>query len=152
MRPTPEEIIASARTLMKDHVAPELSSEAQAHFRRVMSALRDGRWNETAFDLLHENERLAELIRSCLDQSGGNLHDSLVAQLRSASERQAAGTPRSFAEANAVNHDLRKALTGLIEAMRDGQVADDAALGSLIVNVSLGLQDRPQPDGVQKEK
>ncbi|NWK98321.1 hypothetical protein DM806_22160 [Sphingobium lactosutens] len=152
MRPTPEEIIASARTLMKDHVAPELSSEAQAHFRRVMSALRNGRWNETAFDLLHENEALAALIHACLDQHGRSLPESLIGQLRSASERQAAGTPRSFAEANAVNHALRKALTGLIEAMRDGQVPDDAALGSLIVAVSLGLQDRPQPDDVQKER
>lgn len=144
MRPTPDETIASARSLLKDHVAPELSSEAGSQLRRVLSTLRDGRWNERAFDLLNENAALAMLADRCSTHPLASIPSALRDRLSQAASAQRAATPRSFAEANERNHDLRGALVSLVEAMRSGEVAGDESLGNEIVDAMCRLLS-PQP-------
>lgn len=122
MRPSPDEVIAGVRAILKQDIAPALSPPAQAQFKRVMAVLRDGRWNEAAFDLLRENAEFSRLARDCaasLDRESdlpGGL-GSLSESLRVAADHQ---PPTSFAEANEANRSLRAELARWIEAARDG--------------------------------
>jgi len=63
MRPTPDEVIAGARAILKQEVAPLLPPAAQVQLKRVMAVLRDARWNEAGFDLLRENTAFARLAQ-----------------------------------------------------------------------------------------
>ena len=141
MRPTPDEIIASARTLLRQEVAPGLSPEGAVNLKRVMAALRDGRWNDTGFDLLNENDALAALIGDCLRDGASTLPAALSTTLQTAVQDHAtARRPRSFAEANDRNAALRAALAALIDAMKGGAVSTDHAIGTAIASTLLALQ------------
>lgn len=141
MRPTPDEIIASARTLLRQEVAPGLSPEGAVNLKRVMAALRDGRWNDVGFDLLNENDALAALIGQCLRDGADALPKALATTLQAAvDDHAAAARPRSFAAANDRNAALRAALAALIDAMKRGAVAPDHAIGAAITATLLALQ------------
>lgn len=121
MRPAPDEVIAGVRALLKQEVGPSLPKHAQPHLRRIMSVLRDGRWNEAAFDLLRENTLFASLALKCvdaLDAAAQSMPDtsSLAEELRAAAGAQ---TPATFAAANEINRRSRAALCQFIETARD---------------------------------
>ncbi len=141
MRPSPDEVIAGVRAILKQDIASALPPAAQPQLKRVMAVLRDGRWNEAAFDLLRENATFARLASDCaarLDREDGlpvGL-SSLSATLRDAAEHR---SPTSFAEANEVNRFLRKALAACIEAVRDAPLSalDDlcGAIGAALLSL-----------------
>ncbi len=140
MRPTPDEVIAGARAILKQEVAPLLPPAAQVQLKRVMAVLRDARWNEAGFDLLRENAAFARLA-----QDGAARLDRETAlpatfaghadALRAAAEATD-HVPASFAEANAVNRQLRAVLSAFIEAVRDG---DGRALDTFCADVGATL-------------
>lgn len=138
MRPSPDEVVAGLRAILKQEIAPLLPKEAQSHIRRVMAVLRDGRWNESAFDLLRENFAFAKLARDFADALGQQQHlradlSALIAPLRSAADHS---VPASFSEANEINRQLRDVLCRSIEGVRDTQLF---ALDSLCVEVGKAL-------------
>lgn len=124
MRPCPNEVIAGVREILKRDIAPHLPDDAQPHLKRVMAVLRDGRWDDAGFDVLHENAQFADLARACAAriESAGAQEVTLgacVSVLRAAAEW---GVPACFAEANAINRALRAALVTCLEAMRDNRL------------------------------
>lgn len=146
MRPTPDEVIAGVRALLKQEIAPALDPTAEKMLKRVMAVLRDGRWNEAAFDLLRENAAFADLARQCatrIDASAGlpDAMSTIAAALVAAADRPAAA---SFVEANAMNLALRSALSRFIEQVRDGDLValDDLCASIGAAMVSLGDNKR----------
>jgi hypothetical protein len=146
MRPTPAEIIQSVRALLRERIGPAVNSEAEADLKRVMAALRECRWNEAAFDLLRENTVLTKLIEEILAAaSAAQRPAEVVSGLREAARLHASrGVPRSFDEANEINHALRQALAAFCEAMRDSPLKGDDPLGHRIAEVLLQLLE-PTP-------
>jgi hypothetical protein len=125
MRPTPEEVIASVRKLLKEAISPALPADAQSQLRRIMAVLRDCRWNEAGFDVLHENGTFTELARNChvrLEQQA-QLTDRSRAVLHQLQAAVHCDAPQSFMQANEINRQLRGALSGFIELVRDDAVA-----------------------------
>jgi hypothetical protein len=125
MRPSPDEVIAGVRAILKQDVAAALPAAAQPQLKRVMAVLRNGRWNEAAFDLLRENAEFARLASDCaarLDRENGLpvSFASISATLRTAANYE---PPSSFAEANKANRCLRKALAACLEAVRDAPLS-----------------------------
>lgn len=124
MRPCPNEVIAGVREILKREISPHLPDYAQPHLKRIMAVLRDGRWDDAAFDVLHENAQFADLARVCAARidSAGEQPEALEAcahALRAAAEF---GAPASFTEANSINRTLRGALVGCLEAIRDNRL------------------------------
>ena len=112
MRPTPAELAAGVRALLRETVRPELAADERRHqFRRLMAVLRDVRWDEAAFDLLKENAALEDMLRDCIasqPSSEAPWPPAIHQALRETSQ------PGSFAEANARNHTLRDAACAAI--------------------------------------
>ncbi len=143
MRPTPDEVMAGIRALLKQEIAPSMPAHAQPQLKRIMAVLRDGRWNEAGFDLLRENAVFAELARACAERIGelGGLppHFSvLAADLHLAADHR---VPGSFAEANDVNRKLREALSHGIEAVREVRLAALDDLCATILSALLALRE-----------
>lgn len=140
MRPTPEEVIVAVRALLKSDIAPHQPAPAQLQLKRVMAVLRDGRWNEAAFDLMHENTVFAGLARSSaarLEMEGNGSLEQLARELAASADIE---QPRSFAEANEINRDLRDALARLIEKIRDEKLMALDGLCQMIGAALLGLR------------
>lgn len=134
MRPCPNEVIAGVRDILKREISPHLPDYAQPHLKRIMAVLRDGRWDDAAFDVLQENAQFADLARVCaarIDRAGERPEalEGCASALRAAAEF---GAPASFAQANAINRTLRGALVGCLEAMRDHRLVGLDDLGDQI--------------------
>jgi hypothetical protein len=139
MRPTPEEVIAGVRAILKQEIATVIPKQAQPQLRRVMAVLRDARWNEAAFELMRENAIFAGLARVGAARVGREPGlDSLGAELASAAHFDA---PGSFVEANAINRRLREALARLIERIRDERLTVLDDLCAAIGRAMLALRD-----------
>jgi hypothetical protein len=124
MRPTPDEVSAGVRAILKSEIAPLLPAAAQPQLKRVMAVLRDARWSEAGFDLLRENAAFAEVAEDGAARVAGEAGvpeavAATAAELRAAAEEARGVVPGSFAEANAINRRLRAALSALLDAVRD---------------------------------
>ncbi len=144
MRPTPDEVTAGIRALLKQEIAPSMPAHAQPQLKRIMAVLRDGRWNEAGFDLLRENAVFAELARACAERIGqqGDLpphFPALAADLHLAADHRVAV---SFAEANEVNRKLRDALCRCMDAVRDIRLTALDDLCSTIGSALLALREQ----------
>ena len=117
MRPTPDEIIGGVRKLLKEEIAPCVSKDATPQLRRILSVLRDFRWNDAVFDLLHENATLLRCVEKIAAKFQGypGISDAMIRSLRDECIQSA---PRSFSEANAINGNLRRLLCSSIETIR----------------------------------
>lgn len=130
MRPSPAELISAVRDTLREVGAELKSPQAESALRRVMYVLREGRWNDAVFDLIHENE----VLRVAIGQ---------VAAYRSRSEdavvpdRQA-GIPGSYAQVHARNAELRRRLAEVIENLADGDLPASARLREELARVLLG--------------
>ena len=122
MKPTPEELAAGLRALLRPLGRELASAEAQRDLRRAMYVLREARWNDVAFDLLDENDRLAE----ALDRIGRPAEDQ--------------ARPRSYAEANARNLALRTAVCAFLDEAGNRSLEESAAIRSELVAI---LRRRP---------
>jgi hypothetical protein len=134
MRPTPADLAAGIRTVLRESIAPELkSANAQLQLRRVMSILREARWNHAAFDILHENAKIVLMLQRChaalvAAEALGPIPDVVRRWLDGARPHLTTlPLPRTFDEANSINFVLRQMLAQSIELMsaQPGLVASD---------------------------
>jgi hypothetical protein len=118
------EVIAGVRTLLKEKIAPNLAPEAHAELKRVLSVLRDGRWNDAAFDLLRENAALAKLAKETAHATDSlTPHTEAFMQVRTLlAPQRSASDLASFDEANAENWRLRSGFSLFIEIVRDRKI------------------------------
>src|SRR3546814_2538762 len=73
MKPSPNEIIAGVRNLLRKEIAPVADSEQAAlTLRRIMVVLRETDWDEAAFHLLRENAVFQELGRKIITRYRGD--------------------------------------------------------------------------------
>lgn len=140
MRPTPDEVIAGVRAILKSDIAPALPRAAQPQLRRVMAVLRDGRWSEAGFDVLHENAVLARLAHDLAEGLGDLVLPQEIAPLSNQLSSAAVySTPESFAEANEINRVLRAAISALLERAREAGLPDlddlCATIGPVLLNL-----------------
>jgi hypothetical protein len=118
MRPTPNELIAGIRGLLRDSVGSQLHDPAAvADLKKVMSVLRDLDWNEAGFALLAENRELVCLldeIRGWISglPSGPSIFVALLREMPACTEKPEA---RTFAEAMDVNLTCRSLLGGFVD-------------------------------------
>ena len=122
MRPTPTELADGIRLLLRKAGAEMHGERTKAQMRRVMSVLKGVRWDNAAFDLLHENE----IFSAGLEAFGAT--------------PAPATTPRSFTEANAQNLALRTALRAELDRLRD---KPPAASADARRQLTLRLLERP---------
>jgi hypothetical protein len=65
MRPRPSELIGGVRSILKETIEPELSSEhAKARLREVRALLAQVDWDEAGFTLVRRNESLRAGLES----------------------------------------------------------------------------------------
>src|SRR5256885_1945886 len=63
MRPTPAEVIAGVRRILKDVIEPEVGSEyARSRLRELRAVLAQVDWNDAALHLQQECDLLAEQL------------------------------------------------------------------------------------------
>lgn len=115
MKPTPAALIDAVRDALRPLGGELTSPESRAALRRVLYVLREGRWDDAAFDLLADNEALAEAIDGMTAVLGGE-------------GTAAAELPRSFTAANARNHALRAQLATLLDQLGERDLAESTAL------------------------
>lgn len=140
MRPTPQEVIAGVRAILKSDIATNLPAQVQPQVKRLLSVLRDGHWNDAAFELMHENAVFADLARACADQLGKDGGVGLKSLASNLIASAAFDAPGSFAEANEINRRLREALVRLIEVIRDDRLKALDPLCQTIGTALLGLR------------
>lgn len=140
MRPTPDEVISSVRTLLKADIGASLPPSAQPQLKRLLGVLRDGRWNDAAFALMRENAAFAELARvsaTRLEQDGPSSLAQLAIDLAASAQFE---LPWTFAEANEINRRLRVEFVRLIEAIRDEKMLELDSLCHAIGTALAGLR------------
>lgn len=121
MRPTPGELADGIRILLRSAGAEVQHEGAKAQVRRIMHVLKGARWDDAAFDLLHENALLRDALRGV--SWGETIAEPLL--------------PRTFGEANAINRSLRAALTSSLEAMRTRPLAESAQVRRALASAFL---------------
>lgn len=66
MRPTPAELVANVRRILRDVVEPEVGSEyARTRLREVRAALAQVDWDDAGLDLARDTEALRALLTEC---------------------------------------------------------------------------------------
>jgi hypothetical protein len=127
MIPTPGNLITAVRSILKEEIAPEIGSpEAIPQLRRIMAVLRDYRWEEAGFDLMAENDVLAQMLVT----SGATPSDGLTSR------------PASFAAANAENLRLRTDLSARIQTLTVGSQPDASTLRLALIRSFQSLRPR----------
>jgi hypothetical protein len=72
MRPTPAEVIAGVRRILRDVVEPEVGSEyARTRLREVRAVLAQVDWDDAALQVRRGRDTLQELIAECHDWMSG---------------------------------------------------------------------------------
>lgn len=128
MRPTPNELIAGIRSLLRDSIGSHLQDPAAAaDLKKVMSVLRDVDWNEAGFALLAENRELVRLLDEikCWVSglpSGAPVFAGLLQEMPACTGRPEA---RTFAEAIDVNQTCRSLLGDFVDLI--SREAEDVA-------------------------
>lgn len=137
MRPTPAELIEGVRETLRPLGRELGSAQARRDFRRAMYILREGRWNDAVFDLLNENEKIAEalrLIRDWLnDQAAPGMFGHIAEEIELLLEDKT--LPRNFTAANARNHALRAAMSRFLDEAGKSSLRDTAVLRREVVAI-----------------
>jgi hypothetical protein len=111
-----------------------------------MSVLREGRWNQAAFDVLNENAAIVRMLERCRDELV--VHQTLSDEIlvwrdTTIPPLLACAAPRTFDEANAINRALRLALTQFISLARSqpGLAAPTlrASLANMFLLLNIGM-------------
>lgn len=114
MRPAPHEIIAAMRDLLRENVAPEVTSEeGKLALRRIMAVLRDVNWDDLTLAMARENRELAamaEVAGEWIGADPGRTKDgsTLLSEITAAAG--SAGCPGGFDELQSTNLRLRTVL------------------------------------------
>jgi hypothetical protein len=118
MRPTPNELIAGVRDLLRDSIGPQLHAPAVVtDLKRVMAILRDLDWNEAGFALLAENRELFGLLGEIEDwvlslARGQSAFEPFLSEMRACKQRTQTLT---FADAVALNLTYRNLLGNFVD-------------------------------------
>ncbi|GAA1651721.1 hypothetical protein [Georgenia ruanii] len=73
MRPLPSEVIAGVRQILKETIAPELTSaHARSRLEEVRAVLAQVDWDDAAFALARRNRALADALRRIEDWRSGD--------------------------------------------------------------------------------
>lgn len=68
MRPTPAEIIAGVRRILREIVEPDVTSDyARAAVRDVRAVLAQVNWDDAGIRLVHDNATLHRILLDCRD-------------------------------------------------------------------------------------
>ncbi|MGH9012098.1 MAG: hypothetical protein ACRDYF_19965 [Acidimicrobiia bacterium] len=126
MRPTPSELASGLRRTLRDVVGPAVVDEyAAVQLQQVVSVLGRFDWDGAAFDVIHANRQLAELLAAGLDWLDADPERRTrflgtaerVRLLATAPSAEAALLPASFADANDRHRQASAALEELIAAL-----------------------------------
>ena len=138
MKPTPDELAAGVRSLLRPLREELTSKEAGRALQRAMYVLREARWDDAAFDLLNENAKLAAALRRA--QQWLNEEAAAPARYEDDARTLAALTaddvlPANFAAANARNLELRTALAGFLDRVCEQDLRASAGLRRELVDI-----------------
>lgn len=140
MRPTPGEVIAGVRRILRDVVAPEVSSDyARAELRSVLAVLGQVDWDDGPLRVLQDNNDLRALLGRCTawirsEPARARALAHWVAGVDAAAANQAGALAcevGSFRDANQLNAHYRRAVSELVDALA-GWLRDHPSDGAAV--------------------
>jgi hypothetical protein len=132
VKPEPNELINGIRDVLRQSIAPELTSgPAVAALRRIMVILKETDWNETSFLIAKENRTLAALLQDARAWAMSSpRHGDIATRLDAAvlGPDEDFGSFRAVSDRNAM---LRRALADFISVVARDETARDAEAHAL---------------------
>jgi hypothetical protein len=106
MRPSPDEVIAGVRRILRDVVEPEVSSEyARSRLREAVACLGQVNWNDAVSQVERQSERYRGLLLAAREWIADD--DSRASAFSPVTRQpQTAEAQRSFAELGAIRDQL----------------------------------------------
>jgi hypothetical protein len=121
VRPTPSEVIEGVRRILRDVVAPEVSSEyARSRLRAVLAVLAEVDWDDAPLRLLRDNQDLQTLLDRCEawaaeDPARAAAFDDLRRPASAPAGERLDGP--SFADLNRLNGEYRSLVARMIGSL-----------------------------------
>jgi hypothetical protein len=128
VRPTPAEVIAGVRRILRDVVAPDVSSDyALSRLRAVLAVLAEVDWNDAPLRVLRDNHDLRTLIERCDawvadDPDRADAfpdHPLIVLTGRANGSPGLGGEVPSFEDANSLNGEYRLLLVRTVPSLAE---------------------------------
>jgi hypothetical protein len=118
MRPTPAEVIAGVRRILKDVVEPEVGSEyARSRLREIRAVLAQVDWDDAAFHLRRECDSLQDQLVAA--RSWIAAEPQRLAAFEQVPQADGSSEPQTFAELNSARRELAAHLVTVLDALAD---------------------------------